>query len=37
MQIQKRWNEGLALAIGVSFFLVLVVVPAARAQNPPIY
>src|SRR6202171_2815315 len=37
MRIQKRWNEGLAFAIGLSFFLVLVLVPAARAQNPPIY
>jgi hypothetical protein len=37
MPIRKGWNDASAAAIRLSFFLFLVLVPAARAQNLPIY
>jgi len=37
MQIRKRWNNASAVVICLSCFLFLAVVPAARAQNAPIY
>ena len=37
MQIRKRWNDASAVAICLSCLLFLAVVPAARAQNAPIY
>src|SRR6202521_4877457 len=37
MQIRKGWNNASAVAIRLSCFLFLAVVPAARAQNAPNY
>jgi hypothetical protein len=37
MHIRKGWNDASAIAIRLSCFLFLLVVPAARAQNPPVY
>src|SRR5258708_12643371 len=37
MQTRKKWNDAFAEAICVSCFLFLALVPAAQAQNPPIY
>ena len=37
MQILKGWNHAAAVAIRVSCFLILAIVPAARAQKPPVY
>ena len=37
MQIQKKWNDASRVAICLSCFLILAIVPTMRAQNPPVY
>jgi len=37
MNIRNKWNDATTAAIRIFCFLVLIIVPAARAQNPPIY
>jgi hypothetical protein len=37
MPIRKGWNDASAVAIRLSWFLILAVVPAARAQKAPVY
>src|SRR6202043_3525724 len=37
MEIRKRWNDASTVMMGFFCFLVLIIVPGARAQNPPIY
>jgi hypothetical protein len=37
MPIRKRWNDASAISIRLSCFLLLAVVPAARAQQPAVH